>query len=217
MTSGTNYRSIFISDFHLGSKHCKAKRLLEFLNTHTADRVYLVGDVLDHSTYLGGWPPFHNEVLLKLGQMSTAGTSIIYIPGNHDDVFRYHIGRYGNLVIVNHWVHRTVDGRKLLITHGDETDMLGIGWLLNLFVKIERYVPIPFWEILRKFFRHTIRSHTIKFQKKMMLQARGYAGVICGHVHYPHLSQFYMNCGDWVHHCTAIVEHHNGSFELLKG
>lgn len=217
MISEAKYRSIFISDFHLGSKHCKAKRLLDFLHSNSADRIYLVGDVLDHSTYLGGWPQYHNDVLIKLGQTASSGTTIIYIPGNHDDVFRYHIGRYGNLVIANHWVHRTVDGRKILVTHGDETDMLGVGWLLRIFITIERYIPIPFWEVFRKFFSQIIRRHTVKYQKKMMLSARGYSGVICGHVHYPFMSQFYMNCGDWVQHCTAIVENHNGSFELIKG
>src|SRR5271170_4817050 len=112
MISGLNkHRTLFISDFHLGSPHCKAKRLLNFLRDNSADRLYLVGDVLDHATYLKNWPEYHNDVL---SQLSKTSNEIYYIPGNHDDVFRNHVGRYGYLTIVPHWVHLCKDGRKLL-------------------------------------------------------------------------------------------------------
>ena len=215
MTS--DYRTMFVSDFHLGSRHSKAKRLLDFLKANTADKYYLVGDVLDSHTFLGSWPSHHNAVLIHFAQCASKGSEVIYIPGNHDEVFRHHTGRYGRLVVAAHWVHHCLDGRKFLVTHGDETDMIGLGYLLNVLVFLERFLPITFWEILRKFFGATIRNHTVKFQRKMLRETNGYSGIICGHVHYPKLSPSYMNCGDWVHHCTAIVEHHDGQFELLKG
>jgi UDP-2,3-diacylglucosamine pyrophosphatase LpxH len=213
----SDYRSIFVSDFHLGSRHCQAKRLLDFLKSNSADKYYLVGDVIDNQTFLGSWPAHHNAVLIYLAQCAAKGSEVIYTPGNHDEVFSHHIGRYGNLVIANHWVHHCKDGRKLLVTHGHETDMIGLGHFLALLVLLERFIPITFWEVLRKYFGKTIKNHTIKFQRKMLRASSGYAGIICGHVHFPQLSPAYMNCGDWVHHCTAIVEHHEGKFELLKG
>jgi UDP-2,3-diacylglucosamine pyrophosphatase LpxH len=208
---------MFISDFHLGSRHSKAERLMNFLKTHSADRYYLVGDVLDSNSFLGTWPVHHNAVLIHFARCAVKGQEIIFIPGNHDDVFRYHTGRYGNLVIISHAIHYCVDGRKFLVMHGDETDMIGLGHFLTLLVFVERFLPITFWEMLRKFFSVAIRNHTIKFKAKMLREAIGYSGVICGHVHFPQLTPSYMNCGDWVHHCTAIVEHHDGKFELLKG
>lgn len=213
----SDYRTMFLSDFHLGSRHSKAKRLLDFLRANTADKYFLVGDVLDSHSFLGTWPSHHNAVLIHFAQCTVKGHEVIFIPGNHDDVFRYHTGRYGNLVIAAHWVHECLDGRKFLVTHGDETDMLGLGHLLSLLVFIERFMPITLWEVLRKFFSVTIRNHTVKFKEKMLREAIGYSGVICGHIHYPQLAPSYMNCGDWVHHCTAIVEQHDGKFALLKG
>jgi UDP-2,3-diacylglucosamine pyrophosphatase LpxH len=215
--SGNKHRALFISDFHLGSPHCKAKRLLSFLTENTADIIYLVGDVLDHASYLSDWPHYHNDILSLIANSAAAGVKVYYIPGNHDDVFRQHTGKYGNLIITKHWVHICLDGRKLLITHGDETDMLGIGFMLSFIVFIERHIPISFWEGLRCIFSKMIENHTEKFQRKMIRLANGYNGVVCGHVHFPKLAHTYMNCGDWVHHCTAIVERRDGSFELLKG
>lgn len=218
-TSDQNrYRSLFISDLHLGSPHCKAGRALNFLRQTTTDRIYLVGDVLDHPMHLYNLPKLHRDVLAELIKKACLGTEIIYIPGNHDELFRNYIGYYGGIRIQRQWIHSGKDGRWYLVTHGDETDMLGLGRFLAVLVWLEKFVPIPMWEVLRRYFGTWIARHTEKYEKKMRKLVVGYyAGVICGHIHEPRISEGYMNTGDWVQHCTAIVEHHDGKFELLQG
>lgn len=217
MTIGQNkYRTLFISDFHLGSKHCQAERLLNLLQRTTADTIYLIGDILNHHTYLTNWPPFHNDVLSELANKALLGP-LIYVPGNHDAVFRHHLGTYGNMTVALTDDFYSKYGRKYLVTHGDETDMLGLGRLLAVLIFIEKFAPISLWEILRKFLGGVISSHTKRFEAKMRKRAKGYDGVICGHIHFPCIKEGYLNSGDWFHHCTAVVENHDGSFELLKG
>jgi len=217
MIGENRYRALFLSDFHLGSKHCQVERLQAFLDHNTADRIYLIGDVFDHVISLFNLKKTHRAILSTLAKKAFNRTEIIYIPGNHDSIFRHYIGKYGLVTVARRYMHDAKHGKNFLVTHGDETDMFGLSWTLRFLITVERLFPISLWEVCRKFLGPLIRTHTHKFEQKMRKEAAGFAGVICGHIHQPSLTVGYMNSGDWVHHCTAIAEHYNGKFELLQG
>lgn len=211
------YRSLFLSDFHLGSPNCKAERLYKFLRENTAEKVYLVGDIIE-GYHLGRWPPYHDLVIGELAEWGRAGVAIVYIPGNHDSIFRKHLGNYGALKVSRRATHHCLDGRKLLVTHGDEVDVIRLGHLLSAVIAVDRIFGVSLWNMLRRSLSGWHRRHVARYESKM--RARGldkHDGVICGHIHEPHLTRSYMNCGDWTHHCTAIAEHIDGRFELING
>jgi UDP-2,3-diacylglucosamine pyrophosphatase LpxH len=216
------HRSLFLSDFHLGSRHCKAKRLYEFLCRYDADTIYLIGDIIEIRSPTK-WPPFHDDVLKVLCDKALSGTKLVFVPGNHDSLFRYHIGQYGNLHILNHVYHECVGGGKLLIIHGDETDLFKIDKLLWFIVKLESVCKIHLWEYLRKYFSSLIWHHTELFKNKIMKKAASHkvCGIVCGHIHMPEIScnqgMLYLNPGDFIYHCTAIAESFNGKFSIIKG
>ena len=214
MTFVQKYRSLFISDLHLGSHNCKVDRLLRFLRQTHAERIYLVGDIIE-SHHLKYWPKHHHSVVRLLVERSLRGVELIYIPGNHDALLRHHYGVFGNLLIYKNYSHLCVDGSILFLTHGDEVDFLPNYlwlWFITLFEKITR---LSLWKFCRKVMPKVIEKHTQHFENKM--RALGHDNILCGHIHYPKLSKGYYNCGDFIEHCTAIVEHYDGKFELLRG
>lgn len=221
-TELTKHRALFLSDFHLGSFNCKAERLYNFLCRNTADKIYLIGDIIE-TAGMKKWPPYHNLVLKVLCERARSGTEIIYIPGNHDSMFRYHIGQYGNLKILNHAYHERVNGKMLLLIHGDETDMIRFEFLLWLIAKFEKWSKIHLWEVLRKVCTSWVENHTLEYEDKIIKLTRStdLSGVVCGHIHAPKISEregfLYLNTGDWTWHCTAIVEDKNGEFKILQG
>lgn len=223
MIIGLNrHRTLFIGDVHLGNRNCKAERLYKFLCRNDADTIYLIGDILERSM-IKRWPAFHDDVLRILCDKSLNGTEIIFIPGNHDSFFRYHIGQYGNLKILNHAMHKRVNGDLMLVMHGDETDFFKLESVLWLLTKIEAFTRIHFWEMLRKFFKSAIARHTAAYERKIVAVAMSsnVFGVVCGHIHMPRIDSnegmLYLNPGDWVYHCTAIAENYQGNFTLLQG
>ena len=188
-----HYRSLFISDTHLGARSSKVTRLLAFLKDIRADSLYLVGDIVDGKTI----PQKAVRALLGVS------ANVTYVFGNHD-----FLGALGAIVSVSHAFHETADGRKLLIVHGDQFDPLMNGWYI-LFSGMQQ-------NLLWRFVYH-------KFVKKARAAAltQGCSGVICGHIHHPEIRQkcgfLYANCGDFVTSCTAIAEHHDGYLDLLRG
>ena len=218
----TKFRSIFMSDFHLGSPHCDSYRLRNFLVTYDAERIYLVGDIIEANNHLK-WPLFHSDVIRELFSKLQVGTKIFYIPGNHDRIFLNYIGDYHDLQIVKCVSHTMVNGKVLLVIHGDQVDRFKSWTLLHILSVIEKMLKNNLWELIRKYLSHIIKRHELKFEKEMVsyARARGFYGVVCGHIHFPKIentgSTIYINTGDWIHHCTAVVEHWDGSFELLQG
>jgi UDP-2,3-diacylglucosamine pyrophosphatase LpxH len=215
------YRALFLSDFHLGSRHCQAERLWHFLKQNNADKIYLVGDIIEVSE-MRHWPEFHHDIMEELFSKGANGTEVIYVPGNHDAIFRAHQGRYGNLSVEHYAYHVRAKGDILFVTHGDEKDRFRSHVLLQLLTMIERKLGHNYWETMRHFFSRTIRNHTIAFEARMVALARehGYMGIICGHVHLPKITEgevLYLNTGDWIYHCTAIAEHDSGKFEIIYG
>src|ERR1700684_3319828 len=119
------FRSLFISDVHLGTRGCQAEQLLDFLRWHEADTIYLVGDIIDGWQLRSGWhwPQAHNDVIQKLLRKARKGTRLIYVPGNHDEFLRDYFGtHFGGVVVTEQAVHVAADGRRYVVTHGDQFD-----------------------------------------------------------------------------------------------
>lgn len=236
------YRAVWISDVHLGYKGCKAEYLLDFLQTTECDYLYLVGDIIDiwsmkRSLY---WPQLHNDIVKAILDKAKSGTRVIYIPGNHDDMLRHYPGMsFGNIIFRNEYVHTTKTGDRFLILHGDEFDgVIQCGrmatffgnhaydfllYINRLFNQFRRYLGMPYWS-LATFLKSKIKNamrHINNFERAAVYAARkrNAQGVICGHIHHAEIKRLngvvYLNTGDWVENCTALVEKDSGEIELL--
>ncbi|KUO62087.1 MAG: UDP-2,3-diacylglucosamine hydrolase [Alphaproteobacteria bacterium BRH_c36] len=239
----TKYRSLFISDVHLGTSACNAELLLDFLREHDADTIYLVGDIVDFWRIRRGsvWPQSHNDVLQKILRKVRKGARVIFIPGNHDDGLRQYAGqRFGGIEIELQTVHETADGKRYIVMHGDEFDVVVryAKWLafvgdrsyqLALWTNapvnfIRRRFGLGYWS-LSAYLKLRVKSAVNfigEFERKLSTEARlrDADGVICGHIHHAASNQIeeihYLNCGDWVESCTAIGETEDGEFQLIK-
>ena len=238
-----HYRSIFVSDIHLGTRGCQADLLLDFLEQVTCDRLFLVGDIVDRWKLKSGWqwPKSHGEVVHAVLGMARGGVEVTYIPGNHDDRVRDFCGiHFGGVVVARDAVHETADGRRFLILHGDAFDGVirharwlaffgGFAYRLALFLntllnRARRRMGFRYWS-LAAFLKSKVKNalHVIdNFQAAVTAEARrrGLDGVICGHIHKADLRTVdgitYANDGDWVESCTALVEHHDGRLGILR-
>jgi UDP-2,3-diacylglucosamine pyrophosphatase LpxH len=239
----TQYRSIWISDIHLGTRGCKAEFLLDFLKHNDSDYLYLVGDIIDgwalKLTWFG-WLQSHNDVIQKTLRKARKGTDVFYIPGNHDEMARGFVGmKFGDISVVSEAVHKTADGKRFLVTHGDQYDAVircakWVAWLgtwaydlsviLNSCLNfIRRKLGLPYWS-LSAYLKKRVKSaggFIDNFKQVLVQEARrkGLDGVICGHIHHPEISDLdgilYINDGDWVESCTALVEHYDGRLEIV--
>ncbi len=234
-------RTIWLSDIHLGTRDCRAEALLEFLDTHESDFLYLVGDIVDfwmlrRAPY---WAHTHSDVLRRLVAKARAGTLVTFVPGNHDEYARRFCDvQLGNVFITREAVHRTADGRLLLVMHGDEFDAvtrwnrrvawlgdLGYGLLMGLNRRLNharRVLGFGHWSLARYVWRVKRAVRYIEeFEHAAARQAaaRGMDGVVCGHIHKPTVRTIgrtlYCNTGDWVDNCTALVEREDGTLALL--
>ena len=236
------YRTIWISDVHLGTKGCNAALLIDFLDHTDSETMYLVGDIIDgwRLKKKHYWPAEHNDVVWRVLKRAKRGTRIVYIPGNHDEMLRPFSGMdFGGVEIRRAAFHDTADGRRLMVLHGDEFDavMLAHRWLavvgdalyhvlmgLNRWVNMARTaLGLPYWS-LSKVAKHKVKN-AVEFigrYEEVVARAageRGVDGVVCGHIHTAEIRAFgdivYYNDGDWVEGCTALVEHHDGRMEIL--
>jgi UDP-2,3-diacylglucosamine pyrophosphatase LpxH len=239
----THYKTIFLSDIHLGTRGCRADLLLEFLKEHTCDELYLVGDIIDGWRFKKGfyWPQEHTNVMRRFLTLSKRGTCVTYVTGNHDEFLRkYSDMEIGNIRLVDEAAHRTADGRRLLVVHGDAYDVvtryhrwvallgdLGYGWLLTLNRHLNRWrarFGYGYWS-LSSWVKYRVKravSFVSGFEEAVSHHCRqqGYDGVVCGHIHHAEITDYdgvrYMNCGDWVESCTALVEDEAGTFHLIR-
>lgn len=237
------FRTIFISDTHLGTAGCNADLLYDFLMTVECQTLYLVGDIIDGWRLKRGWfwPTRHNDVIRRVLKMAKKGTRVIYVPGNHDEVLRDFIGLgFGDIEIMPEAIHETADGRRLLVLHGDEFDgvVLYHRWLaflgdhayvallkLNIgFNHCRRLLGLPYWSLsayMKKRVKNAV-EFIGRYEEAVAHAARdrGADGVVCGHIHSAEIRQFdgitYYNDGDWVESCTALVEHDDGRMEILN-
>jgi len=238
----TTYRTIWISDVHLGTRGCKADFLLDFLRRTESEHLFLVGDMVDgwrlkRSWY---WPQAHNDVVQKLLRKARKGTAVTFIPGNHDEFVRDYLEfNFGEVRVSNEAIHVTADGRKLLVIHGDQFDTVVVyaKWLahlgdwaynfalsLNYWLNwVRRRLGLGYWS-LSAYLKHRVKnavSFIANFEQAMaeMARRRGVDGVVCGHIHHAEVRRIgdilYANDGDWVESCTALVEHFDGHLEIL--
>ncbi|MDO5654197.1 MAG: UDP-2,3-diacylglucosamine diphosphatase [Brachymonas sp.] len=237
------YRTVWISDLHLGTKGCQAAALLDFLKHTECETLYLVGDVVDGWQLRRHWywPQLHNDVVQKILRKVRKGTRVIFIPGNHDEFARKYLGlNFGGIEVADEWLHETADGRKLWITHGDYFDgvIQCAKWLayvgdnlyelaLKLNSRLNRWrarMGLPYWS-LSSYLKHKVKravNYVSDFEDAVAKEAlrRGAHGVVCGHIHHAELREIngitYANDGDWVESLTALAEHADGRLEILR-
>ncbi len=240
-TGTQNFRTLFISDVHLGTRGCQADRLLDFLRVHEADEIYLVGDIVDgwHLKSSWYWPQEHNDVVQKILRKGRKGARIVYVPGNHDEFLRDYYGHFGGIEVAEYAIHVTATGKRYLVVHGDQFDLIvtQARWLALLgdkayelsiivnrvFNGIRRRLGFGYWS-LSKWAKLKVKNavnYIGDFEKTLAAEAERHDadGVICGHIHHATMHHsfgvHYLNCGDWVESCTAIVEHYDGRFEII--
>jgi len=236
-------RSVFLSDLHLGTRACQADSLLDFLREYSADQTYLIGDIIDFWAMRRSihWSPAQNTVVQKLLRRARHGERVVFIPGNHDEALRDYCGTiFGDIEVAEEVVHETADGRRFLLIHGDVFDQVTRHhrWVavlgdkaydllvrLNLLLSwVRRKLDIPGYWSLAGYAKRKIKTalnFIFDFEDSAIhhVRERGLDGVICGHIHWAMIRDIdgltYVNCGDWVDSCTAIVEHFDGRLELV--
>ena len=236
------YRTVWISDLHLGTSGCNAAMLLDFLSSIECETLYLVGDIIDGWRLRKGWywPDGHNEVIRRILKMAHKGTRVIYITGNHDEMLRDYAGLgFGGIDLSNEAVHTTADGRRLLVVHGDAYDgvVLYAKWLAFLgdqayylmlkanrwFNRARKALGMPYWS-LSAYLKRRVKNAVqfiCDFEEAVAHEAthRGLDGVVCGHIHSAEIRQIgaitYYNDGDWVESCTALTEDELGEMRIL--
>ena len=236
------FRTLWISDLHLGTPGCQAGALLDFLRHTECETLFLVGDIIDgwqlrRQWY---WPQAHNDVIQKLLRQARKGTRVIFIPGNHDEFARRYVNHnFGGVDVADEWIHETADGRKLWVTHGDLFDgvIQCAKWLAHvgdslyeLTLRLNRHLNslrarfgLPYWS-LSKYLELKVKravSYVGDFEAALAREARrrGVHGVVCGHIHHAELREIdgilYANDGDWVESLTALAEHADGRLEII--
>ena len=239
------YRTIWISDVHLGTRGCQAEFLLDFLRYNDAETIYLVGDIFDgwrmrRSWY---WAQSHNDVIQKLLRKARKGTRVVYIPGNHDECLRDYSSAalvLGGVTLEDEAIHVTADGKKLLVIHGDMFDgvvkharwlammgdwaydmMLGLNVVFNA---VRRRLGFGYWS-LSAFLKKKVKNAVEfigNYERALVdvARKRGVDGIVCGHIHTPEIREIdgmlYCNDGDWVESCSALVEHFDGRLEIIR-
>lgn len=239
------YRTIWLSDTHLGTPGCKAEFLVDFLKRNECQTLYLVGDIIDgwklRNTWF--WPQEHTNVVRKLLTKSKRGTRVLYVTGNHDEFLRKFVGyqlEIGNIRLVNETVHITADGRRLLVMHGDWFDVItrhhrwvalagdfayestmAVNYWFN---RGRRLLGMDYWS-LSAFAKQRVKTAVnviSRFEEAVARECRkrGLDGVICGHIHHAEIRDIdgvtYHNCGDWVESCTALAEDFNGKIHVIR-
>lgn len=236
------YRTIWISDVHLGTRGCNAEMLVDFLRAVECETLYLVGDIVDGWRLKKGWywPDAHNEVIRRILKMAHRGTRVVFVVGNHDEMLRDYAGlTFGGVELVTEAIHETADGRRLLVTHGDCFDgvVLYARWLAVLgdqayglllrastvINALRRRLQMPYWSMsahIKKRVKNAVQF-VCAFEEAVARETleRGLEGVVCGHIHSAEIRQIgpvtYYNDGDWVESCTALAEDAAGQMAII--
>ncbi len=239
-----HYRTVFVSDVHLGFRGARAEEFAAFLKRLQCERLYLVGDIVDMWALRQRWtwPATHNQVVRRLLKLAKRGTVITYVPGNHDESLRPYAGiDLAGIRVARQAVHAMADGRQFLVSHGDEYDLVVqnsrllslIGtWAYDRLVGLNSLVDgargivgLPRWSFSAAIKKRVKGACTFisRFEDALAAEARrrGLDGVVCGHIHDPRIARHeatgttYANCGDWIERATALVEHANGTLEIV--
>jgi len=242
MTEPKRFRTLFLSDIHLGTRGCKAELFLDFLREYDADHIYLIGDIFDGWRLRRGWywPQAHNDVVQKILRKGRKGARITYVPGNHDEIMRSYLGtHFGDIEVKHDDIHLAADGTRYLVTHGDQFDLVVVNakwlahlgdsaytialWLNGFYDRLRRIWGGQYWS-LSKWAKLKVKKAVNfigEYESVLAEEARAkhVDGVICGHIHHAAISEIdgirYLNTGDWVESCTAIVEDETGHMRLI--
>ena len=237
-------RALFLSDIHLGSRACHAEKLLSFIKDYDCEYIFLIGDIVDfwamsRSVY---WPAAHNTVVQKILRKARHDVKVFLIPGNHDEALREYVdSSFGGITVVRDYIHIAADGRRYILLHGDEYDQVTTyhRWVsilgdvsYHLLLRLNRVLSLirrklavsGHWSLADYAKRNVLRavSFISDFENSVVHNVKrlGLDGVICGHIHTPTIKRIdgltYINCGDWVDSCSAIVEHYDGRMQLVR-
>jgi len=239
-----HYRTVFVSDVHMGSSVSQCGRLVEFLKSVSVDRLCLVGDIVDMYALKRRfqWSQEYNSLIRRVFKMAKKGVKVVYVPGNHDGDLRGLANMdFAGIKIMKRYIHQTADGKRLLVIHGDEFDgvlrerlmflyecgdfsyemAVRVGWLIT--PVLSRFFGVQ-WS-LSKYLKSKVKN-VVKFinsyERLVMTEGRHQKvdGVVTGHIHTAELKTIngllYANCGCWTESCEAIVEHGDGRLELLR-
>jgi len=235
------FRTIWISDVHLGTSGCQAARLLEFLKATESDVLYLVGDIVDgwQLKRRWYWHQTHNDVVQLVLKKAKKGTKVIFVPGNHDEAIRQFIGLdFGGIKIRDELIHTCANGKRMLVLHGDRFDgvIACAKWLAyvgdslyTMILKFNQYYNawrarsgLPYWS-LSQYLKLKVKnavSYITSFETALAEEAKkqGVDGIICGHIHKAEIREIdgvlYCNDGDWVESLSALVEEADGELRL---
>ncbi|HVU19824.1 MAG TPA: UDP-2,3-diacylglucosamine diphosphatase [Rhizomicrobium sp.] len=237
-----HHRTIFISDTHLGTRGCKAELLADFLAHNSCDTLYLVGDIFDGwQIKRWYWTPAQDQVVREVLKKIEHGTRVIYVPGNHDEFLREYVGRTAfGVEVTREAIHETADGKRLLVLHGDQFDgVIGCAkWLAHVGDRaytlaltlndglhaIRRALGLQYWSLsayLKRVVKNAV-EYVSRYEEIVARAAatRGVDGVMCGHIHHAEMRMIgnilYLNDGDWVESCSALVEDASGNLEILR-
>jgi UDP-2,3-diacylglucosamine pyrophosphatase LpxH len=240
-----HYKSIFISDVHLGTRGCQADALCSFLKANTCENLFLVGDIIDGWRLKRRWffPQSHVNVIRRILTFAKRDTSVYYILGNHDEAFRKFLSfdiEIGNVKLLDRFEYTGIDGRRYLVIHGDffDTLMTDKKWLMHIgdilynfmiwlnlhFNKVRNILGLDYWSLSKWLKQNTKKALNFinKFEEHVSNYCKDekFDGIICGHIHVAKIETIdtitYMNCGDWVESGTALVEHMSGEFEIIE-
>lgn len=238
-----HHRSIWISDVHLGTSSAKAEQLCDFLKYNSCDTLYLVGDIIDgwRMKKRAYWPQQHINVIRRILTRAKRGTNIVYVTGNHDEFLRRYSGMtFGNIHLVDEYIHHAPNGKQYWVVHGDAFDALVFNrkWLAIMgdvaydsmfkvnvwFNRVRSALGMEYWS-LSSYLKNKVRNafSIISNYEATLVQEcvkRELDGVICGHIHHPEVKEIggvqYGNCGDWVESCSALVEDQQGELKIIQ-
>ena len=236
------FRTIWVSDIHLGTRGCKAELLLDFLKHTESEYLYLVGDIVDgwQLRKRWYWPQAHNDVIQKFLRRARHGAKVFFVAGNHDEFARHFCGlHFGGVFVIDKIVHQLANGKRLLVLHGDQFDaVMGYAkwlahlgdtayeyalWLNTIFNWCRQKLGFPYWS-LSAWLKHKVKDavdHISAFEHFIAESAKHHHtdGVVCGHIHHAQMrtigNVLYCNDGDWVESCTALVEDMQGNLSII--
>lgn len=238
-----HFRSIWISDLHLGTRSLQNEKLLDFLLQTESEYLYLVGDIFDllQAQKRWHWPKINDRIVQTILAKAESGTRVIYLPGNHDHMLRkFHGSTFNNIRIQNTAIHETADGRRYLVMHGDKFDpivqhspwLASIGSILyDLLLLCNRWFNFGQRTVRREYcslsswLKHQVKivvNYMGRFEEVVAREAAEHRvdGLICGHIHRAGIREIdrvlYTNSGDWVESCTALAENHAGRLGIIE-
>jgi len=242
LRTGSRLRTLFVSDVHLGSRNTRAPEFLAFLESVQPERIYIVGDFIDgwRLKRRWRWHAVYIRILQRLVELASQGTLVHYAPGNHDEFLRDYLHDFGLIKVADQFIHRTMDGRRFVVLHGDQFDAVenrarwlsvvgAMGYeglvtanrLVNWVRRQCQMEDCRFSSQMKIWAKHAVQFIS-DFEERLVCHAKELEcqGVICGHIHVPRIDRFgdvtYCNTGDWVEHCSALIEHETGQLELVE-